>query len=95
MPANLPCRWWINPWASTVLLKYNYYPGWHQPFTSSHLVVNLEIWNTLAKSDQALLEAGCTAAVTRNLAQAEALQGEVIAGFPEIGVSAERLPNRC
>ena len=72
--------------------KYNYYPGWHQPFTSSHLVVNLEIWNTLAKSDQALLEAGCTAAVTRNLAQAEALQGEVIAGFPEIGVSAERLP---
>ena len=20
---------------------YNYYPGWHQPFTSSHLVVNL------------------------------------------------------
>ena len=55
-------------------------------------MVNLEIWNTLAKSDQALLEAGCTAAVTRNLAQAEALQGEVIAGFREIGVSAERLP---
>ena len=72
--------------------KYNYYPGWHQPFTSSHLVVNLQVWNTLAKADQALLEAGCTAAVTRNLAQAEALQGEVIAGFPEIGVSAERLP---
>ena len=72
--------------------KYNYYPGWHQPFTSSHMVVNLQVWNTLTKADQALLEAGCTAAVTRNLAQAEALQGEVIAGFPEIGVSAERLP---
>ena len=21
MPANLPCRWWINPWASTALLS--------------------------------------------------------------------------
>ena len=39
-----------------------------------------------------MLNLGCTAAVTRNLAQAEALQGEVIQGFAEIGVSAEILP---
>ena len=71
---------------------YNYYPGWHQPFTSSHLVVNLSVWNTLGRSDQAMLELGCTAAVTRNLAQAEALQGSVIQGFEDIGVSAEILP---
>ncbi|MEL0048205.1 MAG: TRAP transporter substrate-binding protein [Gammaproteobacteria bacterium] len=71
---------------------YNYYPGWHQPFTSSHLVVNLAVWQTLSDADQALLELGCTAAVTRNLAQAEALQGEIIAGFADIGVSAEILP---
>jgi TRAP-type mannitol/chloroaromatic compound transport system substrate-binding protein len=71
---------------------YNYYPGWHQPFTSSHLVVNLAVWQTLSDADQAILELGCTAAVTRNLAQAEALQGEVIEGFADIGVSAEILP---
>jgi TRAP-type mannitol/chloroaromatic compound transport system substrate-binding protein len=71
---------------------YNYYPGWHQPFTSSHLVVNLAQWQTLSATDQAMLELGCTAAVTRNLAQAEALQGEVIEGFADIGVSAEILP---
>jgi TRAP-type mannitol/chloroaromatic compound transport system substrate-binding protein len=71
---------------------YNYYPGWHQPFTSSHLVVNLAQWHTLSATDQAMLELGCTAAVTRNLAQAEALQGEVIEGFADIGVSAEILP---
>ena len=71
---------------------YNYYPGWHQPFTSSHLVVNLSVWNTLGRSDQAMLELGCTAAVTRNLAQAEALQGSVIQGFADLGVSAEILP---
>ena len=51
---------------------YNYYPGWHQPFTSSHLVVNLDIWRSLNAADQAMLNLGCTAAVTRNLAQAEA-----------------------
>jgi TRAP-type mannitol/chloroaromatic compound transport system substrate-binding protein len=39
-----------------------------------------------------MLELGCTAAVTRNLAQAEATQGEVIAGFGDLGVSAEILP---
>jgi len=72
--------------------KYNYYPGWHQPFTSSHLVVNLDAWRELSEADQGMLEMGCTAGVTHNLARSEALQGEVIAGFPDIGVSAEILP---
>jgi TRAP-type mannitol/chloroaromatic compound transport system substrate-binding protein len=72
--------------------KYNYYPGWHQTFTSSHLVVNLDAWHELSGADQAMLEVGCTAGVIRNLSRSEALQGEVIAGFPKIGVSAEMLP---
>ncbi|MEM7099285.1 MAG: TRAP transporter substrate-binding protein [Pseudomonadota bacterium] len=72
--------------------KYNYYPGWHQTFTASHMVINLEIWKNLPTHDQAMLEAGCTAGVIRNLSASEAKQGSVIAGFPEIGVSAESLP---
>ncbi len=74
--------------------KFNYYPGWHQPFTASHFVVNLEIWNTLSAEDKAILEVGCTAGVTRNLSRSEALQGEVMAGFPDIGVTAESLPEQ-
>jgi TRAP-type mannitol/chloroaromatic compound transport system substrate-binding protein len=74
------------------IAKYNYYPGWHQPATSSHLVINLDVWNNTAAHDQQLLEAVCTAGVTRNLARSEALQGPVIAGFPALGVSAETLP---
>jgi TRAP-type mannitol/chloroaromatic compound transport system substrate-binding protein len=72
--------------------RYNYYPGWHQPATSSHLVVNLDVWNAMSSHDQTLLETACTAGVTRNLARSEALEGPVIAGFPSIGVSAETLP---
>lgn len=71
---------------------YNYYPGWHQPATAAHLLVNLDVWNALAQRDQALIEAVCTAGITRNLAKTEADQGAVIAGFPAIGVSAETLP---
>ncbi len=72
--------------------KYNYYPGWHQPFTATHFIVNLEVWEHLAKHEQNIINTACTAAVTRNLARSEALQGRVIRGFESKGVTAERLP---
>ena len=74
------------------IASYNYYPGWHQPGTFSHMVVNLDVWENLTDADQALLETACTAGAMRNLANSEAKQGAIIAGFPEVGVSAETLP---
>jgi len=71
---------------------YNYYPGWHQPATAAHLLVNLDVWNALPNTNQKLIETACTAGITRNLANTEAHQGSIIAGFPAIGVSAETLP---
>lgn len=68
--------------------KYDYFPGWHQTFTATHLVVNLQIWEALPGSDRALLEMACTAGVIRNLAHGEAIQGEVIKGFSAKGVTA-------
>jgi TRAP-type mannitol/chloroaromatic compound transport system substrate-binding protein len=74
------------------IAPYNYYPGWHQPATTSHLAVNLAIWEALSTQDQAILETACTAGAMRNLANSEASQGAIIAGFPAQGVSAETLP---
>jgi TRAP-type mannitol/chloroaromatic compound transport system substrate-binding protein len=71
---------------------YNYYPGWHQPATAAHFIVNLDVWRALPNANQKLIETACTAGITRNLAKTEAGQGGVIAGFPEVGVSAETLP---
>jgi TRAP-type mannitol/chloroaromatic compound transport system substrate-binding protein len=71
---------------------FNYFPGWHQTFTSFHLVINLPRWQALDPSDQALLDTVCTAGVTRNLARGEALQGPVIAGFATKGVAARTIP---
>jgi TRAP-type mannitol/chloroaromatic compound transport system substrate-binding protein len=74
------------------IAKIDYFPGWHQPYTSFHLVVNLATWQALDPADQGLLETACTAGVTRNLAHSEALQGAVIKGFPAKGVTAQSLP---
>ena len=72
--------------------SFNYYPGWHQPFTATHLIINLKAWQQLADRDQKMIETACDARVAKMLAKSEATQGAVIAGFPEIGVTAQRLP---
>jgi TRAP-type mannitol/chloroaromatic compound transport system substrate-binding protein len=74
------------------IARYNYYPGWHQPATTSHLAVNENAWQALSAADRAIFETACTAGAMRNLANSEATQGAIIAGFPDIGVSAETLP---
>ena len=75
------------------IAKWNYFPGWHQTFTALHLVVGTDAWERLAEPTRASLEVTCTAAVTRNLARSEALQGAAIARFEAAGVIASRLPD--
>lgn len=70
------------------IAKYNYFPGWHQPFSASHLIVNTGVWGDLAAADQALIRNNCTASVARSLGLSEYLQGPVVAGFEDIGVTA-------
>jgi TRAP-type mannitol/chloroaromatic compound transport system substrate-binding protein len=72
--------------------SYNYFPGWHQPFSTGHLQVNLQVWNELTDSSRAMIRTACKAAVADTMSEAEALQGPVIAGFAEQGVSAQTLP---
>ncbi len=74
--------------------KFNYFPGWHQTFTAFHLVVNSNVWAALSAADQAMIEMACTAGVTRNLARAEAIEGEIIAGYPAKGVTPVKFNNK-
>lgn len=75
------------------IAKYNLFPGWHQVSTSTHFLINLDNWNSLADSDKALFEMGCTAATMRAIARGEALQGAQINGFKAKGVTAAKLPD--
>lgn len=72
--------------------KYYHLPGWHQPSTSQFLYVNLDAWNELNATTQALIENTCMAGVTYAIAKAEALQGAVLKEFEEQGVEAKQLP---
>ena len=75
------------------IAKFNYYPGWHQPFSATHVVVNLGVWAEMQSADQALLEGLCTAGVARNLGYSEAMQGPIVRGLADAGVSARVLPD--
>jgi TRAP-type mannitol/chloroaromatic compound transport system substrate-binding protein len=74
------------------IVRFNYFPGWHQPFTAFHLAVNPVAWRELASSQRALLETACTAGIARNLAHGEAIQGEVLRASREKGVVVSSLP---
>jgi TRAP-type mannitol/chloroaromatic compound transport system substrate-binding protein len=74
------------------IVKVNHFPGWHQPFTAFHLVINNQVWDALSAPSRAILETGCTAAVLRNLAKGEAIQGAVLRTYESKGVTAVSLP---
>ncbi|WP_104402736.1 TRAP transporter substrate-binding protein [Vibrio penaeicida] len=75
------------------IAKNNYFPGWHQTFTASHLVVNTETWKSLSDGQRAMIDMACTAGTFRALTRGEALQGAVIKGFEAKNVTARQLPN--
>ncbi len=57
------------------ILKYNYFPGWHQPATLFDLIVNKNIWNDVMNEGQrTIVELACKAVMTDALAMGEAMQ---------------------
>jgi TRAP-type mannitol/chloroaromatic compound transport system substrate-binding protein len=65
---------WVGPWLDMDLgldkaADYYYYPGFHEPGTSSTLGINKTLWDGLTPSDRALIEAAAQAEVTRSLAE--------------------------
>ncbi|MEJ2405550.1 MAG: TRAP transporter substrate-binding protein [Candidatus Thiodiazotropha sp.] len=60
------------------ILKYNYFPGWHQPATIFDLLINKDTWKGMNKQQQGAVELGCKAAIADGLAFGEAIQFSVI-----------------
>lgn len=57
------------------ILKYNYFPGWHQPSTILELIVNKDVWNNkLSEAQRTQIEVGCRAAMLDSLAYGDAIQ---------------------
>ena len=60
------------------VVKYNYFPGWHQQATVAELMINKKVWNAMSDRQREVIEIACKASVTDSFAHAEAIQGAVI-----------------
>jgi TRAP-type mannitol/chloroaromatic compound transport system substrate-binding protein len=60
------------------VVKYNYFPGWHQQATFLNLMINGKVWRGMTDSQRALIKMACMANLTNTLAHTEAIQGAVI-----------------
>jgi len=54
------------------LVKYNYFPGWHQPSTLFELLVNKDVWDDIGETAQSQIEIACLANFSKLLAEGEA-----------------------
>ena len=56
------------------LVKYNYFPGWHQQATIFELMINKDVWNEASEQHKAIIENACRSSMTDSLAEGEAIQ---------------------
>jgi len=60
------------------LLKFNYYPGWHQQATLMELIINKKTWNKMSKHQQSVINHLCKSATLDALALGESAQAPVM-----------------
>ncbi len=56
------------------LVKYNYFPGWHQQATVFELLINKDVWNGMSDQHKAIVETTCKASMADSFAEGEAIQ---------------------
>lgn len=74
---------WVGPWNDMVfgfhkIAKYYYWPGFHEPGSSLALGVNLDVWNSLTKSQQVIVQASAAAQNDITLAEFNANNGAAL-----------------
>ena len=60
------------------IVKYNYFPAWHQQATLMEFMINKDTWNGMSPQQQKLIEMVTMASLTNSIAECESLQGRVI-----------------
>jgi len=61
------------------IAKYNYFPGWHQQVSCSHLLMNKAAWDALPDHYKAMIEVAGQAQIAYTYAETEAFQFDVMA----------------
>ncbi len=68
------------------IARHYYFPGWHQPATLLHLIINEDAWLSLSKSQRTQFDAACASNVAHGLAVGEARQFDALREFIKQGV---------
>ena len=68
------------------IVKYNYFPGWHQQATVFELLINKNTWAKMDNQQQAIVETTCKASMADSIAEGEASQYEEMKAMKEKGV---------
>lgn len=59
------------------VVKYNYFPGWHQPATVAELLINRDVWNSLPLHQQKMITLVAKSSLLDSLAASEAFAGPI------------------
>ncbi|MCH9809158.1 MAG: TRAP transporter substrate-binding protein [Alphaproteobacteria bacterium] len=60
------------------ILKYNYFPGWHQQATVFELLINKGVWDGMSDQQHAMIENVCKASMADSFAEGEYVQFEAL-----------------
>lgn len=73
------------------IVKNYVLPGWHQTYTTSHLLINKDTWNELSDMSQAQIETGCRSSTLFGFSESEWENPQALADFEAEGVNAQTL----
>jgi TRAP-type mannitol/chloroaromatic compound transport system substrate-binding protein len=65
------------------IAKFNYFPGWHQLVSCSHILMNKAAWDALPDNYKAMIEVAANAQVAYTYAETEAMQFDVMTEMRE------------
>ena len=71
------------------IAQHYYFPGWHQPASFLHLIINAEAWSKLPTILKITLKTACNDNITHGLALAESRQFKALKEFTRHGVKIQ------
>ncbi len=82
---------WLGPYDDEKLglhkaAQFYYYPGWWEPGTTLHFIINKQAWDTLPESYQHILEGAAYEANITMLTEYEALNQQALARLVAVGI---------
>ncbi|MGK2871273.1 MAG: TRAP transporter substrate-binding protein [Alphaproteobacteria bacterium] len=75
---------WVGPWNDMIfgfykIAKYYYWPGFHEPGSALALSMNLDVWESLTKSQKVIVQSACAAQNDMTLAEFNANNSSALA----------------